>query len=273
MKKKIFGIIAIIALVFIACDDSKTTHTHTWGGWSITTPATCKDKGEQTRTCGGCTATQTEEIAVDPNAHDWNTTPKTISEGVKAITCKYCNEKKDYTFDYSIGSEGSGGGVIIYVADGLESRPLGFTVTGQGAFTAYYLEAAIVNQGTINTPQGGLKWATSGFESTDITGTGTAIGTGKENTRLILAIDENAPAAKACDEYSNNGKTDWFLPSKDELNEMFNARNHLGMSGSFWSSSQSSYYRLAWGQDFPDGTQESANTKENSMNGRAIRAF
>jgi len=45
---------------------------------------------------------------------------------------------------------------------------------------------------------------------------------------LILAIDANAPAAKACYEYNNGGKTDWFLPSLDELMELYIQRAAVG---------------------------------------------
>ena len=162
--------------------------------------------------------------------------------------------------EYVVGDTGPGGGKIIYVSTA------GFTVTGTGSFTAHYLEAAPANMATT------LAWASSGFTSTDIPGTGTAIGTGKANTALILATDTNAPAAKACDDYTGGGKTDWFLPSKDELKEMYNARTHVGISsGVFWSSSQDGY-DYACLQDFGYGGQGSY-LKGNDFNVCAVRAF
>ena len=56
---------------------------HTFGEWSVTTAATCTEKGEKTRTCQreGCNAKETEEIAA--SGHQWNaatcTAPKTCS--------------------------------------------------------------------------------------------------------------------------------------------------------------------------------------------------
>jgi len=154
---------------------------------------------------------------------------------------------------YNIGETGPGGGKIFYdkgsVSDGWR-----------------YLEAAPENQGT------SLAWASSGYTETSIAGTGTAIGTGKANTAAILAIDANAPAAKACADYRGGGKDDWFLPSKDELNEMYKARNHLGISsGYFWSSSQGSY-SSAWHQGFSSGGQDGG-YKGNYNYVRAVRAF
>ena len=168
----------------------------------------------------------------------------------------------------AIGATGEGGGKIIY------HKHSGFKVTGAGSFIAYYLEAAPVNQGT------SLEWASDAWTSeshyynTNIAGTGTAIGKGRANTAAILAVDANAPAAKACNEYSNKGKSDWFLPSKDELNEMYKARTHLGISsGIFWSSSQSSKEE-AWMQYFSSGNQyETSKSDHLGINVRAVRYF
>ena len=169
------------------------------------------------------------------------------------------NSAGGFVPEYVVGDTGPGGGKIIYISTA------GFTVTGIGSFTAHYLEAAPVNMATT------LAWASSGFTSTDIPGTGTAIGTGKANTALILATDTNAPAAKACDDYTG-GKTDWFLPSRDELNEMYNARTHVGISsGIFWSSSQFGD-GSAWRLDFDIGYQSSS-YKDYVTNVRAVRAF
>ena len=64
--------------------------------------------------------------------------------------------------------------------------------------------------------------------------TGIEIGTGKANTAAILAVNVIAPAAKACNDYNGGGKSDWFLPSRDELNEMYKVKTRLGISsGSF----------------------------------------
>lgn len=43
-------------------------HTHAFGGWSVTTPATCTEKGVETRTCA-CGESETREIEMDPDAH------------------------------------------------------------------------------------------------------------------------------------------------------------------------------------------------------------
>ena len=149
------------------------------------------------------------------------------------------------TVKAGVGDTGPAGGKIIYAV----ASP--FTVTGADSFNANYLEAALDNQAT------GIAWSSKTVDGgltgdVDVTGaTGTAIGTGKANTTSIIAAHSDAfnNAAKYAAAYTGGGKSDWFLPSKDELNEMWKARTHLGISsGIFWSSSQD--YSFAWLQPF-----------------------
>jgi len=155
---------------------------------------------------------------------------------------------------YTIGDTGPSGGIVIYdkgsVSDGWR-----------------YLEAAPANQAT------SVRWSSTNI---DVTGaTGTAIGTGKANTAAIIAAhtgDTANNAAKAAAAYIGGGKNDWFLPSKDELNEMYKVRTHLGISsGWFWSSSQSND-NYVWIQNFGNGLQ-GYNGEGNNYGVRAVRAF
>jgi len=103
-----------------------------------------------------------------------------------------------------------------------------------------------------------------------------AIGRGRLNTALIIAAhtaDTTANnAAKATAAYSQGGKDDWFLPSREELNQMYIQRSHVGITtGWFWSSSQVGASN-AWNQDFASGTVNGG-TKNSSNRVRAIRAF
>jgi len=161
-----------------------------------------------------------------------------------------------------IGTTGPGGGKIIYYS------AEGFTMTDTGEI-CHYLEAAPADMSAT------LAWASSGYTSTNIAGTGTAIGAGRKNTALIRAMDANAPAAKACKEYSGGSKTDWFLPSKDELNQLYKNKTSVSGIGTgyYWSSSQYDDKRT-WAQTLSDGWQDYGDrqkTKNHSV--RAVRAY
>ena len=199
----------------------------------------------------------------------------TIS-GSHTVTIFYYSDP-GFTPEYDVGDTGPGGGIIFYVSTA------GFTMTDDNSI-AHYLEAAPDDMATT------LAWASSAFippanGGTDnwvsITGTAEGIGAGRNNTALILATDAAAPAAKACEDYINGSKTDWFLPSRDELQELYNNRTSVGNlkttednvnnTHRYWSSSQGSN-NTAWYRRFSDGYQLSV-SKDNTFSVRAIRAF
>ena len=111
-------------------------------------------------------------------------------------------------------------------------------------------------------------------------------GTGSQNT--IDIINDNctssfgsALAADICANLTLGGYSDWFLPSKDELDEMYlnigpgNAGG-LGNIGGFandtyWSSSQNDKFN-AWDQNFSTANQFNSD-KSNGNHVRAVRAF
>ena len=175
-----------------------------------------------------------------------------------------CCNNDDPTGDETttqLGGTGPGGGKVFYYSE------TGFTMTDNGQ-VCHYLEAAPNDMPTT------LQWASSDYYSTDIAGTGTAIGAGRKNTALILATDANAPAAKACSNYQGGGRSDWFLPSKDELNLLYENRASVGNTTAnwYWSSSQDDHDH-AWGQDFFNGYELDYFKDYSNYNVRAVRAF
>jgi hypothetical protein len=112
-------------------------------------------------------------------------------------------------------------------------------------------------------------------------GTSTALGTGAANTTKILACTaDNENAAKLVDALTDGGYSDWYLPSKDELNLLYLNRISAGnnfASNEYWSSSELyqwnySSYEAAWYQFFTDGSQ-SITGKGYQKGVRAIRSF
>ena len=122
----------------------------------------------------------------------------------------------------------------------------------------------------------GLEW---GCYGTAIPGAdGTAIGTGNQNTIDIEAgCTTPGTAADICANLTLGGYSDWFLPSKDELNEMYKLHNIHGLGGfanaKYWSSTKYNEY-YAWYQGFyptPNQFHDYANYCLWYV--RAVRAF
>jgi hypothetical protein len=117
----------------------------------------------------------------------------------------------------------------------------------------------------------GVDWGCSG---TTISGAdGTAIGTGNQNTIDIMNGCATAGIpARLCGDLVQGGYSDWYLPSKNELNKLYLNRAAIGsFSGLYWSSSEDSDIS-AWAQDFADGFQ--GNYFKNGVRRvRAVRAF
>jgi hypothetical protein len=135
-------------------------------------------------------------------------------------------------------------------------------------------------------------WGTSeGFEwgcyGSSVSGAdGTAIGTGYQNTLDISSQNcqteqGGITAAQATLNYEVGGYTDWFLPSKEELEEMYNTIGNGGSQGNiggfetsdypYWSSSELNN-NFAWFDSFSSGGWFYLD-KYSSLRVRAVRAF
>lgn len=103
------------------------------------------------------------------------------------------------------------------------------------------------------------------------------IGTGQENTKKIITACRTAGnaniAARLCNELVLEGFTDWFLPSKEELNLLYENKEIIGgyEHGYYWSSSEVDSH-FAWYQHFDFGFQDYLK-KDFSYFFRPIRAF
>ena len=103
-----------------------TAHTHEYGEWTVTTPATCTEDGVKTRTCA-CGETETRAIpATGHSFGEWTvTTPATCTEdGVKTRTCSACGETETQTIPatgHSFG-EWTVTTPATCTVDGVESR-------------------------------------------------------------------------------------------------------------------------------------------------------
>ena len=167
----------------------------------------------------------------------------------------YSDEESE--IEYKVGDIGPAGGCVFY---------------DKGYYSAgwRYLEAA---PNDIGQAIFGCYRPTSDSENLK-SGTSVSVGAGCVNTlNLVATIEDKAYskevgssdytsnyAAKLCYDYEINGYDDWFLPSRDELNQMYEKLHKNGI-GSFsvniyWSSSESNpNVDIAWFQYFFNGNQ------------------
>jgi hypothetical protein len=126
----------------------------------------------------------------------------------------------------------------------------------------------------------GIQWNNGSFTNT--TAFASCVGCGDGNTSMIVYNQGSGSyAAKLCYDLSFEGKTDWYLPSKYELNLMYRnigQGNALGLgnvggfAGGFYWSSTESFSNSAWVQIFINGDQ-GIGDKSSTYGVRAVRAF
>ena len=134
---------------------------------------------------------------------------------------------------------------------------------------------------------GQFEW---GCYGTDINGNNSSvspeldgIGTGLQNTlEIVSGCSETPIAASEALAYESEGYSDWYLPSRYELVEMYNTIGNGGPEGNiggfetsdlpyYWSSSENDN-SFAWVVPFYDGVTVSG-LKLYSLRVRAVRAF
>jgi hypothetical protein len=150
---------------------------------------------------------------------------------------------------HSIG-ESYGGGIVFYVFDGGQHGLIA-AISDQSSAIHWYNE--------VNTTTNAVK---------------DDVYAGQQNTeRIIISQGTGAYAAQISANYQGGGYGDWYLPSKHELNLLYQQKNMVGgfSNGYYWSSSE--YTNIdVWYQNFTDGGQNPAN-KTFGLYVRAVRAF
>jgi uncharacterized protein (TIGR02145 family) len=215
--------------------------------------------------------TSTENDATTTKAHSFlNNT--TLNYGKGNITGFKYRPVRSFVAEegaYSLRDIGPSGGLIFYISGG----------------TIYY-ECSLNDIGVY------VAW--SNITGTSVGTTSSSIGEGQNNTNEIIAQSgHTTSAAQLCNDLSTTGYKnpygalynwhavnkkydDWFLPSKDELNQMY-VNLYLFDVGDFvddnyWSSSETGT-TLSWNQRFTDGSQTYYYKYANDRAVRACRSF
>ena len=163
----------------------------------------------------------------------------------------------------------SGLKVTIPVSAGDNTRHIFYVNPNSATDNWRYLEAAPSDQ---NDQSEGIAWWNDSYTTTGATAT--RIGSGNANTTKIIASQGGGSySASLCAGLVLGGYDDWFLPSKEELNEMYGKQGAIGSFAPtfYWSSSEDNITD-AWFQNFDFGDQISSN-KGSALVVRAIRAF
>jgi uncharacterized protein DUF1566 len=149
----------------------------------------------------------------------------------------------------------------------------GFIFYDKGSYSDgwRYLETAPSDQDYENNYN--IEW---GCQESLIESTNAVVGTGYQNTMdIINDCTLDGIAAQRSSILSINGFDDWFLPSKDELNLIYNELHCYGVGGfidfTYWSSTEKDSIST-WNQNFTNGIQASGE-KGTFYRVRAVRSF
>lgn len=167
----------------------------------------------------------------------------------------------------AVGDIGPGGGIIF------------ITPATSGNSSGQYFEAAPNNWNGGGDPN--VAWCNGA--STSISGsTGTSIGSGKSNTAAVASTCVSGASDTAI-AYNGGGFSDWYLPSIDELLQMYTQRVAIGgfkagaqlstgiSTTTYWSSTQNSATQ-ARNWSFADNSNDNW-TKSLGFNVRPVRSF
>lgn len=252
------------------------------------------------KTVSATFAINTYAVAFDANGSSGGTKPadqtKTYGVTLALATNSGTLVKTGYTFsgwntladgtgtDYAVGADyTANAGATLYAK---WTPELAVGVSYQGGKVAYIFQVGdpgyvagethglIVSLADLST---GIYWHATNNGTTNATGT--AIGTGLSNTNAIVATyGAETNAARLAYDHTNAETgtgfySDWYLPSKDELNKLYINRVAIGIGNNFYWSSSELTSGLAWQQWIFTGGQDGGDKNTVTFYVRAIRSF
>jgi hypothetical protein len=157
------------------------------------------------------------------------------------------------------------------IGDSLQGGKVAYILTSSDiGYDSNYIKGIIAAGADLT---GYYSWDASG-NYPYILATGSAIGTGQGNTtKIVDFLGSNGEAAYACDQDTEGGYSDWYLPSRNELQQLYNNRNLIGgfQLEFYWSSTQvDNYSAVAISFEFGYTGSED---KMDGLRVRPIRSF
>ena len=235
-------------------------------GYSVIVDYVLLSNGNNTTTHGVCWSTSPNPVV----AGNKTTNTESIADSYMSLITNLNHNTTYYFRAYATNTVGT-----VYGEE--------LTIMTSESFVGDFYQGGIVvwvdetgEHGLIAAPEDqniGIQWYNGSYISTGATGT--SIGTGQSNTTKIVQMQGSGSyAAKLCDDLILNGYDDWFLPSKDELNILYQNRVLIGgfAPDVYWSSSELNYLN-AWYQPFNNGYQNYNYYKDITYRVRAVRAF
>ncbi|NTW31336.1 MAG: DUF1566 domain-containing protein [Bacteroidetes bacterium] len=244
------------------------------GGTAASGGNVTSDGGGTVTVRGVCWSTSSNPTTADNITTDGNGTGTFVSSinGLTASTNYYVRAYATNIAGTTYGNQESFSTLAVAIGDNYQGGKVAYILQsgdpGYDADVQHGLISPLSDQST------SLQWT----GSWTITGaTGTALGTGNANTNTIISIiGDGSYGAKMCSDLVLNGYSDWFLPSKDELNKVWTNRASIGgfSTSHYWSSTEdiSNAANGAFKQLFSDGSMAS-NNKQSYLYVRCTRSF
>lgn len=179
-----------------------------------------------------------------------------IGNKYKGGIIAYILEKEDHGY-----VEGEVHGLIISHKDLNFGTPINW-------YSKEYLNSKILMFNTLTTEQIECLKTENNHENKNI-------GLGFLNTeRIVKQQGDGSYAASLCDNLLDGGYSDWFLPSIEELSQIFKYKNLIGNinNGPYWSSSYSNKLQV-WQINFESGNLMLNNDINKKNLVRAVRYF
>ena len=234
-----------------------------------------------TTAIGGGSVVSTGNATVTARGSCWSTTQNPTTSNFKTIDGSGVG-------NFTSNLTGLIGGTTYYVR-AYATNSVGTAYGAQISFNliganyaggiVFYVDGS-GNHGLIaaSSDQGSFEW---GCQGTLINSTASTFGAGQSNTNAIIGLcTTTTNAASICSNLVSNGYSDWYLPSKNELEVMYINRSIIGGFSTYyyWSSTEFNGNvapgpgTYAYQKYFLNGSSN-YDYKMNSFKVRAIRSF